>query len=63
MDEQIYHWDIGGFYFAISRLSAFIGFAFTCAYIEEEKVFQIMLHIGTVAIALGYNFEVGYGSY
>jgi len=57
-NEEIYHWNIGGFYLGISRLPSFIGFAFTCAYITEEKIFQIMLHMGTIAVVFGYDFEI-----
>lgn len=55
-NESIWSCDIGRFYIALSYMENFIGVAFTCAYIENEKVFQIMLHIGTFAVAIGFDF-------
>ena len=57
MKEQNYTVFFYGFYLDISRWETFIGFALSCAYIPEYKVFQIMLHIGTIAVAFGYDFN------
>ena len=57
MEEDTEYYYLGNFYLAVSRLSSFIGVAFTCAYISEVQMFQIMLHIGTLAISVGYDFN------
>lgn len=60
MDEEaVFYWKpFGvGLYVACSILENFIGFAFTCAYIPSERVFQIMLHVGNSALAIGWDFN------
>lgn len=56
--EETFYWQPfeKGFYIACSDFENFIGLAFTCAYIPSEKCFQIMLHTGTFAIAIGWEF-------
>ena len=57
MNENTFYWNLGGFYVALSELPSFIGFAFTCAYIRDDHIFQVMLHMGTIALAIGYDFK------
>ena len=59
MEEEVFYWKPfnRGFYIALSGIDNFIGLAFTCAYIPSERIFQIMLHIGKTALAVGWDFD------
>ena len=59
MEEEVLYWKpFGkGFYIACSKLDDFIGLAFTCAYIPSCCCFQVMLHMGTFAVAIGWDFN------
>ena len=59
MDEEMFCWQPfdKGLYVACSNCDNFIGFAFTSAYIPSEGCFQVMLHIGTFALAVGWEFD------
>jgi hypothetical protein len=58
MNNQTYYWQPfeKGFYIAFNNLDDFIGIDFNIAYIPSAKCFQTMLHIGILAIALGWEF-------
>ena len=44
-----------GFYFAYEE-TELIGIAFSIGYIKPERDFQICLQLGTLALAIGYQF-------
>ena len=58
MEEHTYYWQPfdKGFYIALSEVEDFVGFALTMAYIPSVKDLQFMLHMGTVALAIGWSF-------
>lgn len=45
-----------GFYFGFKEETEFVGIAFSCGYIKNERDFQICLQLGTLALAIGYQF-------
>ena len=57
MEDENYILQIGIFYVAISFTENLFGLAFTAGYVADEKTFQVVLQIGSVALAVG--FDVG----
>lgn len=54
-DQDNYIIQFGGLFFAVSFSEDIFGIAFTCGYIRPLAQFQVVLQIGSMALAFGYD--------
>ncbi len=47
---------IGGLFFSVNNDTGAVGFSFEVVYIPEYKEIQAVMQIGTLELAVGYEF-------
>ena len=56
-DQENYIIQFCGLFLAISFSEDIFGMAFTCGYIRPIAQLQVVLQIGSMALAVGYDFN------